>query len=62
MQEITSLDGAHGEQLDSLGVLLLRTESVASSKIEHITASLDDYARAARHQNKRLRGLDGRRN
>jgi Fic family protein len=46
MREITALDGAHGVDLGALGVLLLRTESVASSKIEYIDASLDDYARA----------------
>jgi Fic family protein len=46
MQEITALDTAHGTQLAALGMLLLRTESVASSKIEAVEASLDDYARA----------------
>jgi Fic family protein len=45
MQEITSLD-ADGVRLQALSLLLLRTESVASSKIEAIEASLDDYARA----------------
>jgi Fic family protein len=45
MREITALD-AEGTGLSALGVLLLRTESVASSKIEAIEASLDDYARA----------------
>lgn len=46
MREISSLDGTHGADLEALGVLLLRTESVASSKIEAVEASLDDYARA----------------
>ncbi|MEO7261756.1 MAG: Fic family protein [Jatrophihabitantaceae bacterium] len=46
MREISQLDGAHGADLEALGVLLLRTESVASSKIEAVEASLDDYARA----------------
>jgi Fic family protein len=46
MREITALDTAHGTQLAALGMLLLRTESVASSKIEAVEASLDDYARA----------------
>ena len=46
MREISALDGVHGAGLEALGVLLLRTESVASSKIEAIEASLDDYARA----------------
>lgn len=46
MREITALDDAHGADLDALGILLLRTESVASSKIEAVEASLDDYARA----------------
>jgi Fic family protein len=45
MREITALDsGVSG--LEALSVLLLRTESVASSKIEAVEASLDDYARA----------------
>jgi Fic family protein len=46
LAEIVALDQTHGGQLDALGVLLLRTESVASSKIESLEASLDDYARA----------------
>ena len=44
--EIAALDTSSGEVLDALGVLLLRTESVASSKIERIQAGIDDYARA----------------
>lgn len=44
--EIAALDHSHGAQLGALETLLLRTESVASSKIEHIDASVDDYARA----------------
>ncbi|MDD2858520.1 MAG: Fic family protein [Candidatus Nanopelagicales bacterium] len=43
---IAALDAAHGPVLSGLSGLLLRTESVASSKIEHITAGVDDYARA----------------
>ncbi|MQY19768.1 hypothetical protein NRB20_28630 [Nocardia sp. RB20] len=46
VREIAVLDAAHGDQLEALGLLLLRTESVASSKIEAIDADLDDYARA----------------
>lgn len=46
MREISQLDATHGADLEALGVLLLRTESVASSKIEAVEASLDDYARA----------------
>lgn len=46
MREVTALDHTHGGALDALGVLLLRTESVASSKIEQVSASVDDYARA----------------
>ena len=46
MREIATLDRADGANLDALGVLLLRAESVASSKIEAVEASLDDYARA----------------
>jgi Fic family protein len=46
VREIAALDSSSGEVLDALGVLLLRTESVASSKIERIQASMEDYARA----------------
>jgi Fic family protein len=46
LAEIVALDQTHGERLDALGVLLLRTESVASSKIELVEAGVDDYARA----------------
>lgn len=46
VQEIAALDRTGGYALGALGVLLLRTESVASSKIERIEASADDYARA----------------
>ncbi|MFZ0161547.1 MAG: Fic family protein [Kineosporiaceae bacterium] len=44
MRQITALDAAHDSTLRALGLLLLRTESVASSKIESVEASLDDYA------------------
>jgi Fic family protein len=43
---IARLDSAHGENLTALSVLLLRAESVASSKIEHVEASIEDFARA----------------
>ena len=43
---IASLDSAYGPALAGLAGLLLRTESVASSKIEGISASIEDYARA----------------
>lgn len=43
---ITALDHAHGHHLSALAELLLRTESVASSRIEGISATVDDYARA----------------
>src|SRR5450755_675484 len=46
MRGISLLDGTHGVDLEALSALLLRTESVASSKIEEVAASLDDYARA----------------
>jgi Fic family protein len=46
MREISKLDSAYGADPAALGTLLLRTESVASSKIEQVEASLDDYARA----------------
>ena len=44
---ITRLDSAHGGRLAALSVLLLRAESVASSKLEHIQASAEDFARAS---------------
>jgi Fic family protein len=43
---VATLDASHGADLTALSGLLLRTESVASSKIEHLDASIDDYARA----------------
>lgn len=43
---IDALDSGHGEHLGALGTLLLRTESVASSKIERVEADVADYARA----------------
>lgn len=46
LREIAAVDEVHGGHLGSLSTLLLRAESVASSKIEHVEASLDDYARA----------------
>lgn len=46
LREVARLDSEHGEQLGALNTLLIRTESVASSKIEQIEASIDDYARA----------------
>jgi Fic family protein len=46
VREIAGLDFAQGAELKALETLLLRTESVASSKIEHIEASVDDFARA----------------
>lgn len=46
LREIASLDVSHGSHLGALGGLLLRTESVASSKIERVEADVGDYARA----------------
>jgi Fic family protein len=46
LREISALDSTHGEHLRALETLLLRTESVASSKIESVEAGIDDYARA----------------
>lgn len=46
LREIAALDSGHGGNLVALGVMLLRTESVASSKIEHVEADVTDYARA----------------
>lgn len=45
---ITRLDAVHGEHLGSLSTLLLRAESVASSKIEYVEATIEDFARASR--------------
>ena len=44
---IARLDEVHGTHLSALSLLLLRAESVASSKIEHIEADVEDFARAA---------------
>lgn len=46
VREITVLDTTHAGDLQALSSMLLRTESVASSKIEHVEASMIDYAKA----------------
>lgn len=46
LREIAALDATHGAHLGALGTMLLRTESVASSKIEHVEADVTEYARA----------------
>lgn len=46
LREVAALDAAYGLHLRALETLLLRTESVASSKIEAVEADIDDYARA----------------
>ncbi|GAA1725471.1 Fic family protein [Aeromicrobium alkaliterrae] len=43
---LAQLDLTHGRKLGALDQLLLRTESVSSSKIENIEASLGDYGKA----------------
>jgi Fic family protein len=43
---IANLDNAHGRTLESLDRLLIRTESIASSKIENLQATTAEYARA----------------
>lgn len=43
---ISHLDDAYGDALQSLNRLLIRVESVASSKIENIHATSEEYARA----------------
>lgn len=43
---LAQLDATHGARLAALNQLLLRTESVASSRIENIDASMADYGRA----------------
>jgi Fic family protein len=45
-REIAALDQGQRTQLGALGATLLRTESVASSRIERIEASSDDFIRA----------------
>lgn len=50
LTELTRLDSEYGRHLAPLSTMLLRAESVASSKIEHIEASLEDYARAEHGQ------------
>ncbi|WP_238997774.1 Fic family protein [Nocardioides limicola] len=46
VRTIVRLDETSGEPLLPLATLLLRAESVASSKIEHENASIEDFARA----------------
>jgi Fic family protein len=46
MGQIAELEATRAPVLEPLALLLLRTESVASSKIEAVEAGLDDYARA----------------
>jgi Fic family protein len=46
VREMATLDSTFGSHLRPLATLLLRAESIASSKIEHEDASLDDYLRA----------------
>lgn len=46
LRDIADLDARHGQHLAALGLMLLRTESVASSKIEHVEADVTDYVRA----------------
>jgi Fic family protein len=46
IRAIASLDTTHGPQLRPLTTMLLRAESIASSKIEHEIASVEDYVRA----------------
>jgi len=41
-----SLDLTFGEQMSSFGTFLLRAESVASSRIERVNATMDDLAKA----------------
>lgn len=46
LRDIAVLDRSAGPELTALGALLIRSESVASSKIEDEEASVEDYARA----------------
>lgn len=45
-REVIAVDADPRGLIGALGGLLLRTESVASSRIEEVDASMDDYARA----------------
>ncbi|WP_159601639.1 Fic family protein [Agromyces humi] len=45
-RDIIAVDADPRGHIRALGALLLRTESVASSRIEEVDASMDDYARA----------------
>ncbi len=47
--DLSNLDLVHGRTLKALNHMLLRTESVASSKIEDLDADLTDYGRAVLH-------------
>lgn len=44
--DLSNLDLVHGRTLKALNHMLLRTEAVASSKIENLEADLTDYGRA----------------
>lgn len=44
--DLSNLDLVHGRTLRALNHMLLRTEAVASSKIENLEADLSDYGRA----------------
>ncbi|WP_245701011.1 Fic family protein [Sanguibacter gelidistatuariae] len=44
--EMATLDATHGALLGSFETFLLRTESVASSRIERVNVSMDDLAKA----------------
>jgi Fic family protein len=46
LREIVALDRERGAQLGALGAVLLRSESIASSRIERIDADAAAYARA----------------
>lgn len=43
---ISALDAGAGTRLAAIGSFLLRSESVSSSRIEHVNATRDDFARA----------------
>ncbi len=43
---VVSLDAGPGRQLVGLGTFLLRSESVSSSRIEHVNATRNDFAKA----------------
>lgn len=49
-RDIATLDTEYGGHLSGLTSFLIRSESVATSRIEHLNADMDDFARAILHE------------